>query len=69
MASWKLYVKKKKRELLLEGVSDGQESIGTATKHSAESGGCVFREGYEDKFSLRNALHVILDQGKWRRGM
>ncbi len=34
-----------------------------ATKLSAEAGGCVFRDGYGDKLSLRGALGVILDQG------
>lgn len=40
-----------------------------ATKLSAEAGGCVFRDGYGDKLSLRGALGVILDQGIWCWGI
>lgn len=55
----------------LGGGPDGQgvkeEGTGReeeATKLSAEAGG----EGYGDKFCVRGALSVILDQGMWCRG-
>lgn len=55
--SWKLYVKKKKKKWLgTDGQGMKEEGAGieeVATKRPAEEGGCVFREGYGDKFSLR----------------